>query len=109
MFYCTNCYKRLLHALSRGCKLTQPKNQLTAAQLTNLNNFKGYLAASGPLTLSLDWTEHSKVVDLSKLEAHALSHNNPNLHECPFILDKWVPVAPPRLVNGHYSLWLCHS
>ena len=83
--------------------------QLTASQITNLNNFEGYLAASGPLTSSLDWTEHSKVVDLSELEAHALSHNNPNLHECPFILDKWVPVAPPQLVNGHYSLWLCHS
>ena len=22
---------------------------------------------------------------------------------------KWVPVALPRLVNGHYSLWLRHS
>lgn len=76
-----------LPATSNLCIAVGAPMQLTTAQLTDLNNFEGYLAASSPLTSSLDWTEHFKVVDLSELEAHALSHNNPNLHECPFILD----------------------
>ena len=45
--------------------------QLTASQITDLNNFEGYLAASGPFTSSLDWAEHC---DAQHTAQHSLVH-----------------------------------